>query len=80
MMTCSRILTKRVLPTLQRKAFQAPLVACNEFSALVSIEDEFPGYANAIKNCTDILSPVRLPCLFQLLSFVVFSSNGSTAI
>lgn len=42
MMNCSRIITKRVIPTLQRKAFK--VAACKDFSALVSIEDEFPGY------------------------------------
>ena len=49
MMNCSRILTRRVTTALPLQAYKS--VASQSFSALVSIEDEFPGYV-APKNST----------------------------
>lgn len=45
MMTCRHILTKRIAATLPQKGIKA--VTFKEFSALVSIEDEFPGYVKS---------------------------------
>ena len=45
MMTCRHILTKCIAATLPQKGIKA--VTFKEFSALVSIEDEFPGYVKS---------------------------------
>ena len=52
MTTCRCILTKHIISKLQPKTLPAAAVAAvtyyKEFSALVSIEEEFPGYVSII--------------------------------
>ena len=63
MMNCSRILTRRVTTTLPLQAYKS--VAGQSFSALVSIEDEFPGYV-APKNSIVAILSVRCTLLIKV--------------
>ena len=74
MMNCSRILTRRVTTTLPLQAYKS--VSGQSFSALVSIEDEFPGYVTPKSTGTlvprIIVAILFVPCTLLIKVYFVF--------
>jgi hypothetical protein len=78
MMICCRVFTNRFIAALPRKATNA--VSCKELSALVSIEDEFPGYVSLRQQLPAMFLPladfsnyVNLRAT-KMMSFIIITS------